>query len=74
MNKLKSPLYLWFLMGGCFALLGLILMILGGSWYGARDGLTHVGGMIINIGIAICWLPAIAAMVLQLRDRWKNGR
>lgn len=42
MNKLGSPFYLWFLTGGSFALLGLILMMLVGAWYGNRRGSAKV--------------------------------
>lgn len=42
MNILGSSFYLWLLTGGSFVLLGLILMMLVGSWHGNRRGSAKV--------------------------------
>ncbi|MHC4180370.1 MAG: hypothetical protein ACYSWU_22940, partial [Planctomycetota bacterium] len=76
LNKLKSPVYLCFFVGGGGVFLGLALVVLGGSLYGPKHWLFCAGVTIEIAGAGLCCFPLFASVVFlffeRLRNRWRR--
>jgi hypothetical protein len=72
LNKLKSPVYLCFLVGGGLMFVGMALNLLSSSLYGPKHCLSHVTIIIGIAGFAICSLPACIAFVVLTFDKIRN--
>lgn len=78
MKKLKSPVYLCFLVGGGCFFLGFGVTVIGWSLYGPKHWLLVAGAIIGTAGFVIYCVPMFAALVFlsaqRLRNWWRRGQ
>lgn len=74
MNKLKSPLYLCFLIGWVCLVIGGVCFLLSSMRFGPRHWTYRAAEIVAFAGLAIYAFPLFMAVTLSISERWRNKR
>lgn len=73
-SKLKSPVYVCFLIGAAAAFTGFAALLLGDICFGSRHWLSHLGKWLFIAGVALYTAPLLGGLAAKLCERLRQRR